>query len=163
MKDTLIVYIGIAVLIVIPFLYLGFKTLRKYRVVEKKRLALTLGGLLIAVLMLLFSWFTLYRLTLEYQAPLVAERYLLGEGYTTLEAFGFDRSPIILLSETIYEHDDGTVGLYAYHEKGGQGLYSLLTLEASGYRWQIKEQTVLSNPEDHPELQKRFYVIQGNP
>ena len=55
MKDTLIVYIGIAVLIVIPFLYLGFKALRKYRVVEKKRLALTLAGLLIAVLILLFS------------------------------------------------------------------------------------------------------------
>ena len=163
MKDTLIVYIGIAELIVNPFLYMGFKALRKYRVVEKKRLALTLGGLLIAVLMLLFSWFTLYRLTLEYQAPLVAERYLLGEGYTTLEAFGFDRSPIILLSEPIYEHDAGTVGLYAYHEKGGQGLYSLLTLEASDHRWQIKEQTVLLNPEDHPEIQKRFYVIQGKP
>lgn len=74
MQATRIVYILIAIILLLPWLVYNFMAL--YNLIKKKKRP-SLGRLLLLIgvsMLIIFGVYSHYRLTISYQAPLVAER-----------------------------------------------------------------------------------------
>ncbi|NLN42321.1 MAG: hypothetical protein GX160_10170 [Clostridiales bacterium] len=162
MRDTKIVFIGIAVLILFPLLFHGLRCVIKIRKQkDKKNLYYSLAATGIVCMALIALIFSTYKFTLSYQAPLVVEQYLVEEGYASLKEMGIDHEGYsAYLSENIYENDDGTITMYVQFQSGDENIYTVINMEKQGDTWKVIGHEILTGDyEDYPELKKRFYPI----
>ncbi|MFY9176910.1 MAG: hypothetical protein WBI74_03250 [Caldicoprobacterales bacterium] len=162
MKDTKIVFVGIAVLVLFPLLSHGVRSVIKLRKDKKaKNIYYSLAVSLIACIAVIALIIGTYRFTISYQAPLVVEQYLRDEGFAYLEDKGIDYQKYsAFLSENIYENDDGTVTMYIQLQSGDENIYMVINMKKQGKGWQVIEHEIITGDyEEYPELKKRFYPI----
>jgi len=91
MKDTIIVFVGIAILLLAPLFFYG----GRWIIISKQEkdfryLYYRLGIAVLGCIALLALLINVYNFTIRYQAPLVAEGFLVNKGYHYLEEMGFD-------------------------------------------------------------------------
>ncbi|NLI61257.1 MAG: hypothetical protein GX375_07505 [Clostridiales bacterium] len=164
MKDTRIVFTGITIILLLPIIFYGIRRIIKAKKEKDFRhllYHLIAAGLACIAIVALF--FSIYRFTIGYQAPLVAEEYLGREGYAYLKEMGFKDigKSNAYLSENIYENDDGTVTIYAQFESASESIYTQINMKREGDRWQVIHHDIIHEDyDDHPELNKRFYPIE---
>ena len=153
MRDTKIVFMGIAVLLLLPLLFYGVRCMIRIRKEkDSKSLYYSLIATVLGCVAIIALFLNVYSFTISYQAPLVAEQFLIDEGYTHQYS--------TYLSENIYENDDGTITIYAQFESGDGNIYTIINLERQGDKWQVIEHEFLNeDDEENPELKKRFYPI----
>lgn len=166
MKDAMIVFVGIGVLLLLPILFFAIRCVirskkeKDYKYLYHRLAAIALGG--IALFALLFN---VYGYTVRHQAPLVAEEYLVREGYHSLEELGLDPgSYTLFLSENAYEDDDESIRMYSRFDSKGDSFYTEIRMKQQEDGWQVlKHEAITDDPEKYPEIKKRFYPIKAKP
>ncbi|HZJ56912.1 MAG TPA: hypothetical protein VFD89_01590 [Clostridia bacterium] len=164
MKDTVIVFVGIGVLILLPLIFFGVRSIAKSgKEKDYRRLLLRLLGTVLACAVAVVLLFNIYSFTLGYQLPLVAEGFLKKEGYAQLKEQGWDMDKfLVYFSENIYENDDGTKTIYVQFQGEEDSNYSFMNMKMVGNRWQVLSHNIITGDyDDYPEISKRFYLIDG--
>jgi hypothetical protein len=163
MRDAIIVFIGIGVLILLPLVFWGIRSLLESRKEKDSRyLLLRLSGTILVCALVIILLVYIYNFTLGYQLPLVAERYLQKEGYALLKGQGWEMDGVsVYFSENIYDNEDGTKTIYIQFQGVEESNYISLDMKMVGNRWEVDSppNIILGDNEDYPEINKRFYPV----
>lgn len=162
MRDTKIVFTGIIILLLLPLLFYGIRCIiNSRREKDFKYLYYRLGAVGLICMAVIALFLTTYRFTIGYQIPLVAEKFLELEGDADLRKNGFEPDDCsVLLSENIYENDDGTMTIYSQYEGEDESIYTIIEMKNEDDNWEVINHKVISDDyENYPEIKKRFYPI----
>lgn len=165
MRDTLIVFVGMGVLLLFPIFFYAIKSItgKKTEQTPRKKY-LNLGVYGIVALLVVLILFKVYTFTLESQPPLVAERYITSsEGGKQLQGMGIDSDKsLIALSENVYENEDGTTSMYIKFETQGEEIFTKIYMKRDEDSWEVTIfERIENNSDKDPEIKKRFFPIKG--
>ena len=164
MKDTIVVFVGIGIILFLPILYYCIKNIISS---NKKggssylyyKLA---GGVLLSVALIALL-VSVYKYTIGNQMPLVAEKYLETEGYAYIKGQGYDISDYeVYLSENVFENDNGATAIYSKFEKDGEDLFTIIDMQKGDKGWEVLSHHIITGDyENYPGIKKRFYPIKA--
>ncbi|NLJ40358.1 MAG: hypothetical protein GX352_01915, partial [Clostridiales bacterium] len=93
MKDTIVVFVGIGIILFLPILYYCIKNIiSSNKKGNSKYLYYKLAGGVLLSIALVSLLASVYKYTIDNQMPLVAEKYLETEGYAYIKGQGYDIS-----------------------------------------------------------------------
>lgn len=163
MKDAIVVFVGIGVLILLPLIFFGIRSIIESRKEKDSRyLLLRLSGTILACAVVIILLFYIYNFTIEYQLPLVAERYIKKEAYALLEEQGWETDGVsVYFSENVYDNEDGTKTIYIEFQGAEESNYISLDMKMVGNRWEVNPppNVITVDDEEYPEINRRFYYV----